>query len=534
MDNRFNPEGKTDDSSREDFDQGSYTGTEKIMPDYAYPAADSQELWICPNDETINTGEFCIVCGMAKNASSEAPKSPSKEIAHPFNPKTPIALGISFERDHLEAAIALGNTVQILGNLSGNKCFIIRNDLDFISALSRAIRAIISSAKAVCIGNIERISFAVPADVTCREISALVCAAHLNGISNCRFLYISEAQAVWLWHSFGDKKREHTFSVLSPRDNRIELAHFDSGDGILETISVSILGEDTIDLSSHPPISAYIAKKNYHPEAVKLVKDFKERMVNTHFYPCAYAPASGAAIITGNWLDIPAYQGFLLLTVIRHSWWFLLGNKRYFPAVKSCATLPVTIEKTFMPSDSPGGVLAVAEQDNNGIYAEIIRVPIAELEYPITIFMQIGADMNITVRITDRVGKSIKRDYFQSIWNESIHNTHSLDVKEEAAIRNLIEIADHVFYGILACEKAGDTRNLQGYQQLLAKIDYALSQYAVKPIRAVGSQFSPEYHCAVTHENSVYYENNTVIREYKRGYVQNGKILRYSAVGVAN
>ena len=45
-----------------------------------------EERWICPNDETVNTGELCLICGMTRQ---EARARTPEVVFKPVPPKKP-------------------------------------------------------------------------------------------------------------------------------------------------------------------------------------------------------------------------------------------------------------------------------------------------------------------------------------------------------------------------------------------------------------------------------------------------------------
>jgi molecular chaperone GrpE len=55
----------------------------------------------------------------------------------------------------------------------------------------------------------------------------------------------------------------------------------------------------------------------------------------------------------------------------------------------------------------------------------------------------------------------------------------------------------------------------------------------VKPIEALGADFDPHYHQAVTHEAAAGHREGEVIEEYRRGYTLGDRLLRPSMVKVA-
>ena len=60
-----------------------------------------------------------------------------------------------------------------------------------------------------------------------------------------------------------------------------------------------------------------------------------------------------------------------------------------------------------------------------------------------------------------------------------------------------------------------------------------LRRRGVTPIEAVGTDFDPRVHQAVTHEESDSHREGEVIEELRRGYVRGDRLLRAAMVKVA-
>jgi len=57
----------------------------------------------------------------------------------------------------------------------------------------------------------------------------------------------------------------------------------------------------------------------------------------------------------------------------------------------------------------------------------------------------------------------------------------------------------------------------------------------VKEINALGEQFDPNLHEAVMHMEDETIDDNTVVEEFRKGYIYNdSRVVRYSMVKVAN
>jgi molecular chaperone GrpE len=73
----------------------------------------------------------------------------------------------------------------------------------------------------------------------------------------------------------------------------------------------------------------------------------------------------------------------------------------------------------------------------------------------------------------------------------------------------------------------------KGVELIHAKLYDLLRKYGVKPIDALGKDFDPNVHQAVTHESSPGHRDGEVIEELQRGYTIGDRLLRPSMVKVA-
>jgi molecular chaperone GrpE len=73
-------------------------------------------------------------------------------------------------------------------------------------------------------------------------------------------------------------------------------------------------------------------------------------------------------------------------------------------------------------------------------------------------------------------------------------------------------------------------RGVELIQRQLAEV---LRKRGVKPIDALGADFDPHYHQAVSHEPAAGRREGEIIEEYRRGYMLGDRLLRPSMVKVA-
>jgi molecular chaperone GrpE len=73
----------------------------------------------------------------------------------------------------------------------------------------------------------------------------------------------------------------------------------------------------------------------------------------------------------------------------------------------------------------------------------------------------------------------------------------------------------------------------KGVELIHTKLHDLLRRYGVKPNDAVGADFDPNLHQAVTHEPSAEHREGEVISEMQKGYTINERLLRPAMVKVA-
>ena len=73
-----------------------------------------------------------------------------------------------------------------------------------------------------------------------------------------------------------------------------------------------------------------------------------------------------------------------------------------------------------------------------------------------------------------------------------------------------------------------------GMEMIGRRIADLLESFGVRPIETVGRQFDPNCHEAVAHEETDQAPENTVLKELRRGYRMNHRVLRPAAVQIAS
>ena len=73
----------------------------------------------------------------------------------------------------------------------------------------------------------------------------------------------------------------------------------------------------------------------------------------------------------------------------------------------------------------------------------------------------------------------------------------------------------------------------KGIELIASKLHELLKKHGVKPIEAVGKDFDPELHQAVTYDETPGHRDGEVVSELRRGYMMGDRLLRPAMVKVA-
>jgi len=74
---------------------------------------------------------------------------------------------------------------------------------------------------------------------------------------------------------------------------------------------------------------------------------------------------------------------------------------------------------------------------------------------------------------------------------------------------------------------------LKGIELVMAHVYALLKKNNVKPIEAVGKKFDPNFHEPLMQEETDKFKEETVMEEFQKGYILDGRVIRTSKVKVA-
>lgn len=106
----------------------------------------------------------------------------------------------------------------------------------------------------------------------------------------------------------------------------------------------------------------------------------------------------------------------------------------------------------------------------------------------------------------------------------------------EMIIRELLPVVDNLERAI---ESSGDDENVnscvvEGVGMTLKEILKVFDQFEVKQVESLGQPFNPGFHEAVMREESDEYPENTVIKEFQKGYLMHDRLIRPAMVVVSS
>ena len=102
----------------------------------------------------------------------------------------------------------------------------------------------------------------------------------------------------------------------------------------------------------------------------------------------------------------------------------------------------------------------------------------------------------------------------------------------ERLFKQLVPIFDNLERALEAPSTNVETLK-QGITMILDQFESFLKKENVTPIKAVGEKFNPSVHDVMTQEESGEHEENTVIRQFTKGYQLNNRVLRPSQVVIS-
>jgi molecular chaperone GrpE len=106
----------------------------------------------------------------------------------------------------------------------------------------------------------------------------------------------------------------------------------------------------------------------------------------------------------------------------------------------------------------------------------------------------------------------------------------------EAIVKQLLPVFDNLERAVLSAESSGESESCQitqGIKMTLKEIERVFEQFSIKPLDAEGQKFDPSFHMAVGQEERDDVEENTVVKQFQKGYLLHERLIRPAMVIVS-
>jgi molecular chaperone GrpE len=155
-------------------------------------------------------------------------------------------------------------------------------------------------------------------------------------------------------------------------------------------------------------------------------------------------------------------------------------------------------------------------------------------------------DLKAELAATEEAGKAFEDRYMRLYAEfENYKKRAAREAKEfrkfanEALVKEMLPVIDNLERAIHSSSSQENNQEnyrdkiLEGVTMTLNEILKVLERFNVKPVEALGQPFDPNYHEAVAQEESNVHEDNTVIREFQKGYLLHDRLIRPAMVVVS-
>ncbi|MEE9591258.1 MAG: nucleotide exchange factor GrpE [Thermodesulfobacteriota bacterium] len=112
--------------------------------------------------------------------------------------------------------------------------------------------------------------------------------------------------------------------------------------------------------------------------------------------------------------------------------------------------------------------------------------------------------------------------------------TEIVDFANDRLVKELLQVVDNMERALSHIDNKTDIESLkEGVGLTIDQLFSILKKFGLEQISAVGERFNPNIHEAVSHEESNNHEPESVIKEFQKGYMLKGRLLRPAMVAVS-
>ena len=136
--------------------------------------------------------------------------------------------------------------------------------------------------------------------------------------------------------------------------------------------------------------------------------------------------------------------------------------------------------------------------------------------------------------LTDKVKRQMAEfDNFRKRSEKEKSQMYEIGAKD--IIEKILPVVDNFERGLDSIpEEEKGSPFAEGMEKIYKQLMTTLDSLGVKPIKAVGQEFNPDFHNAVMHVEDETLGENVVAEELQKGYMYRDTVVRHSMVKVAN
>ena len=136
--------------------------------------------------------------------------------------------------------------------------------------------------------------------------------------------------------------------------------------------------------------------------------------------------------------------------------------------------------------------------------------------------------------LNDRITRQMAEfDNFRKRSEKEKSQMYEIGAKD--IIEKILPVVDNFERGLSSIpEEEKNAPFVEGMEKIYKQLMTTLDSLGVKPIKAVGQEFNPDFHNAVMHVEDEEFGENVVAEEFQKGYMYRDTVVRHSMVKVAN
>mgnify|MGYP002419239576 CR=1 FL=1 len=136
--------------------------------------------------------------------------------------------------------------------------------------------------------------------------------------------------------------------------------------------------------------------------------------------------------------------------------------------------------------------------------------------------------------LTDKLTRQMAEfDNFRKRSEKEKSQMYEIGAKD--IIEKILPVVDNFERGLDSIpEEEKGSPFAEGMEKIYKQLMTTLDSLGVKPIKAVGQEFNPDFHNAVMHVEDEEFGENVVAEEFQKGYMYRDSVVRHSMVKVAN